>query len=128
SGVAAATPLRLDGEGLELLSIELDGTAIGPDRHRLVAGSLLLTQPPAEFELTTVVAIAPVHNLQLSGLYASNGMLITQCEAQGFRRITYFQDRPDVMARYTVELHGDKERFPVLLSNGNLVASGDLGD
>ena len=127
-GVAAATPLRLDGEGLELLAISLDGIALEAGRHALVDDGLILQAPPAEFELTVVVAIAPVRNLQLSGLYASNGMLITQCEAQGFRRITYFQDRPDVMARYRVELCADRAGFPVLLSNGNLIDSQNHGE
>jgi aminopeptidase N len=122
-GVAAQAPLRLDGEGLELLAIALDGRPVERASYSLAGESLVLADLPEEFELSTTVAISPIANLQLSGLYSSSGMLITQCEAQGFRRITWFQDRPDVMARYRVELHADRGRFPVLLSNGNLVES-----
>ena len=124
-GAAHDAPLRLDGDGLELLEIALDGITLDSSRYSQADDALLLRDPPAEFDLTIVAAIAPASNLQLSGLYASNGMLITQCEAQGFRRITYFQDRPDVMARYRVELHADKQQFPVLLSNGNLVQTSE---
>ncbi len=120
-GTAAGTPLVLDGEQLELLAIEIDGDPLGTDRYAVVDDKLTIADPPAVFELTTRVAIAPATNLQLSGLYASGGMLITQCEAQGFRRITWFQDRPDVMSRYHVVLRADRERYPVLLSNGNLL-------
>ena len=127
-GAAADAPLRLDGEGLDLLAIALDGKALERSRYSLAGDTLVLKDPPAQFELTTTSAISPVANLQLSGLYSSNGMLITQCEAQGFRRITWFQDRPDVMARYRVELHADRRRFPVLLSNGNLVGTREEGE
>src|SRR5690606_36332815 len=120
-------PLVLDGEALELLAIEIDGGPLERDRYAIVGDTLTIQDPPAAFELTTRVAIAPAANLQLSGLYASSGMLITQCEAQGFRRITWFQDRPDVMARYQVLLRGDRERYPVLLSNGNLVSTQEDG-
>ncbi|MBA3477966.1 MAG: aminopeptidase N [Lautropia sp.] len=125
---APGAALRLDGEGLELLACRLDGEDLDKSRYIADEDGLLLQAPPAEFELTTVVAVAPAGNLQLSGLYASRGMLLTQCEAQGFRRITYFQDRPDVMARYRVELHADPDRFPVLLSNGNLVETRREGE
>ena len=128
SGAKRGAPLWLDGDGLVLLGISLDGIELDKDRYALRGDGLLLQDPPADFDLTIVVAITPARNLQLSGLYVSNGMLITQCEAQGFRRITYFQDRPDVMARYRVELCGDKHRFPVLLSNGNLIESSDQGE
>ncbi|WP_163484761.1 hypothetical protein, partial [Escherichia coli] len=76
----------------------------------------------------TVVTIAPERNTQLQGLYASSGMLCTQCEAEGFRRITFFPDRPDVLSKYKVRMTGDKARFPVLLANGDPVARGDAGD
>jgi aminopeptidase N len=127
-GAAPGAPLRLDGEGLELLYLGLDGVALDASRYTLTDDALLLRDPPDEFELAIVAAIAPARNLQLSGLYASHGMLLTQCEAQGFRRITYFQDRPDVMARYRVELCADRHRFPVLLSNGNLVETREQGE
>src|SRR5690606_32613855 len=100
-------------EELEVIDIALDGQPLGRDRYSLGSDGLVLTDPPEQFELTTKVAISPAANLQLSGLYTSNGMLITQCEAQGFRRITWFQDRPDVMSRYRVELRADRRGFPV---------------
>jgi aminopeptidase N len=125
---AAGAPLHLDGEGLELLALKIDGQELASSRYSIGDEGLLLRDPPPDFELTTTVAIAPAGNLQLSGLYASNGMLITQCEAQGFRRITYFQDRPDVMARYRVELRADRQLYPVLLSNGNLVQTFEQGE
>ena len=83
---------------------------------------------PDACELSIETRIAPKDNTELSGLYVSNGSFFTQCEAEGFRRITYFLDRPDVMARYTVTVIADKERVPVLLSNGNPGALTDLGD
>ncbi|MGE0802248.1 MAG: aminopeptidase N [Lautropia sp.] len=125
-GIAADAALRLDGEALELLAIALDGVALAPARYRVDDDGLTVIAPPAAFSLTTRVAIRPAANRQLSGLYASRGTLITQCEAQGFRRITYFQDRPDVMATYRVVLRGDAAQFPVLLSNGNLIESGPV--
>jgi aminopeptidase N len=125
---AADAPLRLDGEALELLSAEIDGTPVPAERLHLSAQGLTIDAPPAAFTLTTRVAIAPAANTELMGLYVSNGNFFTQCEAQGFRRITFFPDRPDVMARYTVELLAEAARWPVLLSNGNLVESGPLPD
>ncbi|MFN9773192.1 MAG: aminopeptidase N [Burkholderiales bacterium] len=127
-GAPAAAPLRLDGEALELLSAEIDGAPVSPSRLHATSEGLTIDAPPASFVLVTRVAIAPASNTELMGLYVSNGNFFTQCEAQGFRRITYFPDRPDVMARYTVELVADRARWPVLLSNGNLVESGALPD
>jgi aminopeptidase N len=115
-----AAPLWLDGEGLELLSAAIDGVPVPADRLHRRPDGLRVDAPPAAFELVTRVAIAPASNTELMGLYVSNGNFFTQCEAQGFRRITYFPDRPDVMARYTVEIVADAARWPVLLSNGNL--------
>ncbi|HEX8533566.1 MAG TPA: aminopeptidase N, partial [Allosphingosinicella sp.] len=117
-------PLRLDGEGLKLLSVEINGA---PAEH-LQAGDLLtvpLTGDSAAVEI--LVEISPGTNTQLMGLYESGGILCTQCEAEGFRRITFFPDRPDVLSRYRVRISADKERYPVLLSNGDPVGSGDLG-
>jgi aminopeptidase N len=116
-------PLVLDGEGLELLALLIDGAPAEPeyDGNRLV---VRLTSDSAVVE--TQVAIAPAANTQLMGLYASGGKLCTQCEAEGFRRITYFSDRPDVLSRYTVRLEADAARYPVLLSNGNPQATGTL--
>lgn len=118
-------PLVLDGEELELVSIRLDGVPMAPDRYRLSPGHLTLIDLPDAFCLETVTRIHPDSNTRLSGLYLSANGYFTQCEAQGFRRITWFQDRPDVMSRYTVTLHADKAAFPQLLANGNPVASGD---
>jgi len=122
----AAQPLRLHGDGLTLLRVMADGQSVS-FRHE-ADGSLLIENPPAADAFTLEIrnTCAPDKNTQLSGLYASDSGLFTQCEAEGFRRITYFLDRPDVMAVYTVTLRADKSRFPVLLANGNLVEQGDL--
>ncbi|HSI57357.1 MAG TPA: aminopeptidase N [Ideonella sp.] len=117
-------PLRLHGEDLNLLRVSVDGQSVS-FRHE--DGLLVIDAPAADrFVLEIRNAISPEKNTQLSGLYASGSGLFTQCEAEGFRRITYFLDRPDVMAVYTVTLRADKTRFPVLLSNGNLVEQGLL--
>jgi aminopeptidase N len=121
-------PLRLDGEGLELLELRIDGAVPDPARVSQVPGALVLAVDGDAAVVDTVVAIAPSANTALEGLYAAGDSLLTQCEAQGFRRITYFIDRPDVMARYTTELRADRARFPVLLGNGDRVAQGDLPD
>jgi hypothetical protein len=124
----ADAPLRLDGESLELLSASIDGVPVPAGRLHAGPDGLRVDDVPEAFELTTVTAISPEANTELAGLYVSSGGLFTQCEAQGFRRITWFPDRPDVMARYEVELVADRARFPVLLSNGNLVGEGALPD
>ena len=99
------------------------------DDYVETATSLTLADLPEHFTLETVVEIEPDKNTRLSGLYRSKDGYFTQCEAQGFRRITWFQDRPDVMAKYTVTLHADKDKLPILLANGNPVASGqEAGD
>ncbi|MEF9996761.1 MAG: aminopeptidase N, partial [Burkholderiaceae bacterium] len=123
-----ADELVLDGEDLELVSLTLDGKAITPGRYWLRDGKLIINGMPARAELVVVNRIHPAANTQLSGLYVSNGNFFTQCEAEGFRRITFFPDRPDVMARYRVTLRADRAHYPVLLSNGNLVAEGELAD
>ena len=112
-------PLRLDGERLELLALALDGVPLSPSRFRLDDGGLSIADVPDRFTLAIEVRHAPETNTELSGLYMSGGNYITQCEAEGFRRITFFPDRPDVMARYTVTLRADPATCPVLLSNGN---------
>jgi aminopeptidase N len=127
-GEPADAPLWLDGEAIELLSASIDGVPLSADRLHVQPDGLRIDALPASFELTTVVALDPSSNTELMGLYVSNGNFFTQCEAQGFRRITYFPDRPDVMARYTVELVADATRCPVLLSNGNLVDASVLPD
>ncbi len=118
-------PLRLDGERLELLSVALDGAALGPNRYACTDDSLTIADVPEAFTLEIAVRIAPQDNTELSGLYVSGGNFFTQCEAEGFRRITYFPDRPDVMARYAVTLHADAAACPVLLSNGNPDGAGE---
>ena len=118
-------PLVLDGEDLELRSVAIDGRTLRPDEYRVAEGRLTVARTPAEFTLETVVSFDPWQNTKLEGLYATKDGLVTQCEAEGFRRITYFIDRPDVMARYTVTLCADRARFPQLLANGNLVAQGE---
>ncbi|KAJ8609027.1 hypothetical protein CTAYLR_008707 [Chrysophaeum taylorii] len=124
--VGGGGPLELDGEDLKLVSLRVDGE---PVEYELTPDGLkIATPPPAPFELETVVEIDPKANTQLSGLYASSGNLCTQCEAEGFRRITYFYDRPDVMSKYTVRVEADKDAYPVLLSNGNEVGKGVDGD
>jgi aminopeptidase N len=123
-----AQPLRLDGEDLNLARVVLNGggCSFKMDGDALVLGSL--PEGPEPFELEIFTTCSPEKNTQLSGLYLSQGDFFTQCEAEGFRRITYFLDRPDVMASYTVTLRADKDRYPVLLSNGNLVERGELPD
>ncbi len=117
-------PLRLDGDGLTPLSVAVDGTLRGD--WRLEDGALILDLPGDAHDITTEVEINPAANTQLMGLYASGGNLCTQCEAEGFRRITFFPDRPDILSRYRVKMTADKARFPVLLANGDPVASGAL--
>ncbi|MBX6745809.1 MAG: aminopeptidase N, partial [Acetobacteraceae bacterium] len=122
-------PLHLDGGPLNLLEISLNGEALPADRYRIEEdGSLTIPDVPDACMLETLVRIAPNQNTELSGLYTSGGNFYTQCEAEGFRRITFFPDRPDVMARYTVTITADRERYPVMLSNGNPDGSGDAGD
>jgi len=119
-------PLVLDGEQQEGVSVDLDGVSLRSSRAQLTARSLTILDPPAQGTLTVRSRIAPARNVALEGLYVSSGVFCTQCEPEGFRRITYFPDRPDVLARYTVTLRADRTVYPVLLSNGNLVAQGSL--
>lgn len=125
---APAGPLRLFGEMLELVSLKLDGIPLAPVQIRRTADGLELAVGGEACVLEIVTLVNPTANTTLSGLYVSRGGFFTQCEAEGFRRITYFPDRPDVMARYTVTLEAERVHCPVLLSNGNLVAQGDLGE
>ena len=118
--------LRLNGDGLELLQIELDGTE--SNAHVMEADDLLVTLPGERHRLTIATRLRPDQNSQLMGLYASNGMLCTQCEAEGFRRITFFPDRPDVLSTYSVRMSGPKAQFPVLLANGNRTDAGEEGE
>ncbi|GJD95663.1 aminopeptidase N [Methylobacterium iners] len=125
----AGAPLVLDGEDLTLVSLALDGQPLCPDAYGLNATSLTLPNPPSEsFTLRIETQVNPTANTRLMGLYRSNGVYCTQCEADGFRRITYFLDRPDVMAVYTTRIEADLDEAPVLLGNGNPADSGPAGD
>ncbi len=122
-----AAPLELDGDALELVSLALDSERLGANRYRATPeGGLVIEAVPDAFTLEVETKIDPQSNTALSGLYLSGGNFCTQCEAEGFRRITYFLDRPDVMARYTVTIVADRTRCPVLLSNGNPWGAGDV--
>ncbi|MCK9530049.1 MAG: aminopeptidase N [Gammaproteobacteria bacterium] len=121
-------PLRLHGEALELLSIALDGGALAASAYRVEDGMLVIDDVPAEFILETTSRIHPNANTALEGLYVSGGNFCTQCEAEGFRKITWFIDRPDNMTVFTTRIEADRARYPVLLSNGNCVGQGELAD
>ncbi|AWN51860.1 aminopeptidase N [Methylobacterium sp. 17Sr1-1] len=121
-------PLVLDGDELTLLAIALNGQPTGPGAIAVTPRSLTLHQPPQRpFVLEIETQVNPSANTKLMGLYRSNGVYCTQCEADGFRRITYFLDRPDVMAVYTTRIEAERDEAPVLLGNGNPVATGDVG-
>ncbi len=124
----AAAPLVLDGEDLTLNAVAVDGVALDAAAYRLGEHGLVIADLPDACTLDTDVTIDPAGNTQLSGLYVSGGDFFTQCEAEGFRRITFFPDRPDVMARFSATLVGDEARYPVLLSNGNPVDRGAMPD
>ncbi|WP_353172063.1 aminopeptidase N [Paracandidimonas soli] len=129
SADASGQALVLNGEDLTLEQVVLDGRTLSPDEYTLTENTLTLapgTLPAFTLEITSLCR--PADNTQLMGLYVSGNSLFTQCEAEGFRRITWFPDRPDVMSRYRVTLRADKQRYPLLLSNGNLLESRDLPD
>ena len=120
-------PLKLDGEILKLESVALDGKKLKPSSYRISETGLTIPAPPKEpFTLEIVTTINPKANTALQGIYLSRGVYCSQCEAQGFRRITYFLDRPDVLAKYTVRLEADVKTAPVLLANGNPIERGTL--
>jgi aminopeptidase N len=119
-------PLRLDGEMQRLVSVAVDGVVLAPDAYTLTATSLSLAPPSDAFTLEIVSEIIPETNTALEGLYLSGKTLTSQCEAEGFRRITYFPDRPDVLSIYRTRLSAERGRFPLLLSNGNLTERGTL--
>ena len=125
---SAQRDIELYGEKLELVALRMNGKLLGPGAYRLDDKLLRILDAPDDVVLEIETLCAPVQNTTLNGLYVSNGNFFTQCEAEGFRAITYFPDRPDVMARFTVMLRANKELYPVLLSNGNLVEEGELGD
>ena len=121
-----AAPVVLDGDGLSLVSLAIEGAALSADSYVATPDSLTIPQPPNRpFKLQIETVIDPSANTQLSGLYRSSGTYCTQCEAEGFRRITYFPDRPDVMAHYTTRIEADKNEVPLLLANGNLIETGN---
>jgi aminopeptidase N len=120
--------IELVGEDIELVAIRLNGKTLGKNGYAIDGTVLRIPNAPDQVTLEIETICVPESNTTLSGLYVSNGNFYTQCEAEGFRRITYFPDRPDVMAKYTVMLRADKDKFPVLLSNGNLVEEGALPD
>jgi aminopeptidase N len=120
--------LVLDGNNLTLKSVALNGEALSANRYTLDETSLTLLDAPDAFTLETVTEIAPEKNTALEGLYCSSGNYCTQCEPEGFRAITYYLDRPDVMTTFTTRIEADAKTCPVLLSNGNCIAKGDLGD
>ena len=122
----SAVPLVLNGEQLKLLSIAIDGKALSADAYQIDDESLTIPAVPGKFTLEIVTEIAPARNTALEGLYLANGIFCTQCEAEGFRRITYFLDRPDVLTVYTTRIEAPMAALPVLLSNGNLIESGAL--
>ena len=129
TSLANSKDLVLYGEQLKLLSLQLDNNLLNPEQYQVSAETLTIFDVPQQvFELTIANEIHPASNTALEGLYLSSHMLCTQCEAEGFRKITYFLDRPDIMSRFTTTLTADKTLYPVLLSNGNKVAQGDLAN
>ncbi len=120
--------LELSAESLELLSIVMDGRLLSETEYIRTSEGLTLENPPEKFTLEIQTLIHPETNTSLEGLYVSGGKYATQCEAQGFRRMTYYLDRPDVMAKFTTRITADREKYPVLLSNGNLIDSWAVGD
>lgn len=119
-------PLVLNGEHLKLISLAIDETLLDTSAYQVDAEGLQIAKVPGRFELKSEVEIAPQENTALEGLYQSNGMYCTQCEAEGFRRITFYPDRPDVMATFKVTVIGDQQREPILLANGNPIERGEL--
>ena len=108
-------PLVLNGEDLTLLSISVDGNELSPTSYELSPSALTIWETPSRFALQVEVSIQPQNNTKLEGLYKSSGNFCTQCEAEGFRRVTYYLDRPDVMAVFMVRIEADRDKYPVLL-------------
>lgn len=120
--------LVLDGQELELLTVAIDNVILKNSNYSVDDNSLIIQPDKASFILKTSVRIHPETNTALEGLYKSNKMFCTQCEAEGFRKITYYLDRPDVMSKFTTTIEAEQQRYPILLSNGNLIAQGEEGD
>ncbi|RUZ99546.1 aminopeptidase N, partial [Mesorhizobium sp. M7A.F.Ca.US.001.02.1.1] len=129
-GVSVSAPLVLDGDGLTLKRIEIDGKKVKPADLLATPDQLTILEPPVarRFQLLIETEVAPAGNEALMGLYRSSHVYCTQCEAEGFRRITYFLDRPDILSVYTVRMEAMRDEAPLLLSNGNPLEKGDLGD
>ncbi len=127
-GIKKPVALKLDASHLQLIMLKLNSEILAPHQYQLEDESLSILTPPEQFELEIETQINPQENTALEGLYLSSGMFCTQCEAEGFRRITFFPDRPDVMSRFKVTIRADKNKYPILLSNGNKIDSGDLDD
>tara|TARA_R110000868_G_scaffold266274_1_gene525324 strand:+ start:216826 stop:219453 length:2628 start_codon:yes stop_codon:yes gene_type:complete len=125
-GTGAGDEVSFDGEDMKLVSIAIDDRKLGVDEYNVDKTGLTFTAPGETFVVDIETQVSPVANTRLEGLYVSQSAFCTQCEAEGFRRITYFPDRPDVMATFTVTINADNATCPVLLSNGNLAKSGDL--
>ncbi|KAL9242811.1 hypothetical protein vseg_016775 [Gypsophila vaccaria] len=123
----SSPPLVLVGTDLKLISVKVNGNDLKDGEFNVDSRQLSITSPPSgTFTLEIVTEIYPQNNTSLEGLYKSSSSFCTQCEAEGFRKITFFQDRPDIMAKYTVRIEADKSKYPVLLSNGNLIGQGDI--
>jgi aminopeptidase N len=128
-GMVAGTPLVLDGDELKLKEVAIDGAPLVMSAYFNDEKSLTVIEPPfRKFVLETLVSITPEANTKLMGLYRSNGVWCTQCEPEGFRRITYYYDRPDILAPFKVTITARRDLAPVLLANGNLVNAGELSD
>jgi aminopeptidase N len=121
-------PLVMDGENLKTVGITLDGKPLGDTDYTIANNKLRIDGAPGQFTLETIVLIRPQDNTTLEGLYRSDGVFCSQCEAEGFRGITWYLDRPDVLARFKTRITGEKSRYPVMLSNGNCIESGELND
>ncbi|MFL2771581.1 MAG: aminopeptidase N [Rhodospirillaceae bacterium] len=119
-------PLILNGVNLALKSIQIDGKILDSDKYKVTTDTLIIFEVPEHFELLVETNIKPIENKALEGLYLSNNIFCTQCEAEGFRHITYFLDRPDILACFRVEVRAERKQFPILLSNGNRVSFGEL--
>ncbi|KAK9716600.1 hypothetical protein RND81_06G244800 [Saponaria officinalis] len=128
-GSSSSSPLVLVGSDVKLISVKVNGNELTEGEFHVDSRHLTLPSPPSgTFTLEIVTEIYPQNNTSLEGLYKSSGNFCSQCEAEGFRKITFFQDRPDIMAKYTVRIEAEKSKYPVLLSNGNLIGQGDLED
>ncbi|MDG0816064.1 aminopeptidase N [Bdellovibrio svalbardensis] len=126
--LTAGSALHLNGVDLKLIAVKINGQELQPTEYQVTAEELIIPSVPASFTLEIETQLEPQNNTSLEGLYKSSGIFCTQCEAQGFRKITYFFDRPDVMTSYSVTIEADKKKYPVLLSNGDRIKTEDLGN